>query len=69
MYALFSNDDEYLFSIMFTAPLSQVYTHPVHVCTALGDAIDYSPPGSIVHEISQARILEWVAISFSRGSS
>ena len=28
-----------------------------------------SPPGSSVHEISQARILDWVAISFSRGSS
>ena len=28
--------------------------------------MDCSPP---VHEISQARILEWVAISFSRGSS
>ena len=29
----------------------------------------YSPPGSSVHGIPQARILEWVAISFSRGSS
>ena len=29
----------------------------------------YSPPGSSVHEILQTRILEWVAISFSRGSS
>ena len=29
----------------------------------------YSPPGSSIHEISQARILEYVAISFSRGSS
>ena len=28
-----------------------------------------SPPGSFAHGISQARILEWVAISFSRGSS
>jgi len=28
-----------------------------------------SPPGSSVPEISQAEILEWVAISFSRGSS
>ena len=28
-----------------------------------------SPPGSSVHGILQARILEWVAISFSRGSS
>ena len=31
--------------------------------------MDYSLPGSSVHEISQARILEWVAISYSRGSS
>ena len=31
--------------------------------------MDYSPPGSSVHGISQARILEWVAISFSRESS
>ena len=31
--------------------------------------MDYSLPGSFVHGISQARILEWVAISFSRGSS
>jgi len=28
-----------------------------------------SPPGSSVHGIFQARILEWMAISFSRGSS
>ena len=33
------------------------------------DPMDCSPPGSSVHEIFQARILEWVAISFSRGSS
>ena len=31
--------------------------------------MDCSTPGSSVHEILQARILEWVAISFSRGSS
>ena len=31
--------------------------------------MDYSPPGSSVHGILQARTLEWVAISFSRGSS
>ena len=30
--------------------------------------MDYSPPGSSVHGILQARILEWVAIFFSRGS-
>ena len=32
------------------------------------DPISCSPPGSSVHGISQTRILEWVAISFSRGS-
>ena len=31
--------------------------------------VDCSPPGSSVHGILQARILEWVAISFSRGTS
>jgi len=35
-------------------------------CPTLCDLMDCSPPGSSVHEISQARILEWVAISFSR---
>ena len=31
--------------------------------------MNYSPPGSSVHEILQGRILKWVAISFSEGSS
>ena len=35
----------------------------------LCDPMDCSPPGSSVHGILQARILEWVVISFSRGSS
>ena len=35
----------------------------------LCEPMDCSPPGSSVHGIFQARILEWVAISFSRGSS
>ena len=33
------------------------------------DTVDCSPSGSSVHGISQARMLEWVAFSFSRGSS
>ena len=37
-------------------------------CPTLCDPMDYSQPGSSVHGISQARILDWVAISFSRGS-
>jgi len=38
-------------------------------CPTLCDSMDYNPPGSSVHGIFQARILGWVAISFSRGSS
>ena len=39
------------------------------VCPTLCDPVDCSPPGSSVHGIFQARVLEWIAISFSRGSS
>ena len=38
-------------------------------CPTLCDPKDCSPPGSSVHGIVQARILEWFAIPFSRGSS
>ena len=38
-------------------------------CLTLCNPVDCSLPGSSIHGILQARILEWVAISFSRGSS
>ena len=38
-------------------------------CPTLCNPMDYNPPVSSVHGIFQARILEWVAISFSRESS
>ena len=38
-------------------------------CPTLCEPMDWSSPGSSVHAILQARILDWVAISFSRGSS
>ena len=48
----------------------------VHMCVLVAQScrtvcgpMDYSPPGSSVHGILQTRILEWVAVSFSRGSS
>ena len=34
-------------------------------CPTLGDPMDCSLPGSSVHGISQARVLEWAAIAFS----
>ena len=36
-------------------------------CPTLCDPIDGSPPGFSVHGVSQARVLEWVAIAFSGG--
>ena len=39
------------------------------LCLTLCDPTDYSLPGYSVHGLFQARILDWVAISFSRGSS
>ena len=41
----------------------------LQLCLILSSAMDCSPPGSSVHGILQARILDWVAISFSRGPS
>ena len=39
------------------------------LCLTLCDPMDCSPPGTSIHGISQARILERIAISFSRASS
>ena len=41
------------------------YAKLLQSCPTLCDSIDGSPPGSAVPVILQARILEWVAISFS----
>ena len=52
----------------FTLPLRKTLAYklgPVQLC----DPMDYSPPVSSVHGILQKRTLEWVAISFSKGSS
>ena len=40
----------------------------IQSCRTLCDAIDCSPPGSSIYGIFQARVLEWVAISFSAAS-
>ena len=42
--------------------------HLLQSYLSLCDPVDCSPPGSILHGILQARILEWVAIPFSKGS-
>ena len=47
-------------------PLAAQKTKVTQSCPTLSDPIDYSLPGSSVHGILQARILEWVAVPFCR---
>ena len=46
-----------------------VHAMSLQSCPTLRNSMDCSPPGSSVHGILQAGILEWVAMSSSRGSS
>ena len=46
-----------------------MHAKSLQLCLTLCDPMDCSPPGSSVHGILQARILEWVAMPTSRGSS
>ena len=46
-----------------------VHAKTLHLCSTLCNPVDCSPPGFSVHGILQARILEWVAMSSSRGYS
>ena len=46
-----------------------VHANSLQLCLTLCDPMDCSPPGFSIHRILQARILEWVAMLSSRGSS
>ena len=66
-----SNDLNTCLSYKGFLQLLQDYQHMCSVaqsCLTLWDPLDCSPPSPYVHRISQARILQWVAISCSRGS-
>ena len=54
---------------MYTHTHTQMYMLVAQLCLTLCNPMDCRLPGSSVHGISQARILEWVAIAFSKGSS
>ena len=60
-------DCQHILSIVNNAALNMCVV--AKSCLTLCNPMDYSLPGSPVHGILQARILEWVAISSSRGSS
>ena len=49
--------------------MEQQFSSVAQSCPILWDPINCSPPGSSIHGIFQARILEWVASSSSKGSS
>ena len=56
-------------NVLFQLGSNESESEVAQSCPTLWDPVDCSPPGSSAHGILQARILEWVAISFSRGSS
>ena len=57
-----------LWVIIFSSHLCVCALGRLQSCLTLYDPVDCSPPGSSVHGISQARILEWAAMTSSRGS-
>ena len=62
VFGLVNWDDVYAYISMYAAAAA---AKSLQLCSTLSDPMDYSPPGSSVHEIFQARVLEWVAIAFS----
>ena len=56
----------YIFILIFLYESESLFSQS---CLTLCDPMDCSLPGSSVHGIFQARVLEWIAISFSRGFS
>ena len=59
----------YIFCLYKTFKVKEGESEVVQSCPTLCDPVDCSLPGSSIHRILQARVLEWVTISFSRGSS
>ena len=51
------------------SPQPPLYCLVTQACPTLCNSRDYSPPGSSVHGVIPARIMEWVAIPFFRGFS
>ena len=63
------NYHEYVAKHWFLKMERKSESEVAQLCPTLCDPMDCSLSGSSVHGIFQARVLEWIAISFSRGSS
>ena len=57
----------YQLSYQRSPSLEESESEVAQLCPTPCEPVDYSPPGSSAHGIFQARVLEWVAISFSKG--
>ena len=69
LFLLLSHQFHFMSSGIRSRSLECVCVHAhAQLCSTLCDPMDCSPLGSSVHGIFQARILEWVAICYSRGS-
>ena len=55
--------------LLFSCIVFVIHARSLQSCQALCEPMDCSLPGTSVHEILQARILEWFAMPSSRGSS
>ena len=49
----------------FPSPMQESKSEVAQSCPTLSDPMDCSLPGSSVHGVFQARVLEWVAVAFS----
>ena len=56
---------EHWSGVPFPSPMHESESEVAQSSPTLSDLMDYSPPGSSVHGIFQARVLEWGAIAFS----
>ena len=63
----YRNHDKFWYVALFSIVV--VVLSVTQLCPTLFEPMDCSPPSSSVHWILQARILEWLTIPFSRGSS
>ena len=57
------------FFISCTQGVLESESEVAQLCLTLCDPMECSLPGSSIHGVSLARVLEWVAVSFSRGFS
>ena len=68
IYSIFIHNCQNLEATKMSLNDKQTVVYPDSLCPTLCDLMDCSLPGFSVHGVFQERVLEWIAISFSRGS-